>query len=265
MERNLTHVPIESITDQSYRVREGQDREAFEDLCRSVRTLGILQPLLLAADDQGYTVVAGHRRYQAAKEIGLSEVPAIIVDPSVDNNWQICMAENLVRLDLTPMETAAAVKDMIEIGELTAAEVSHIMHRGVNWVADQIEINAWPIELQQAIHERKLSVAAARPLANIEDAEQRKILTIYAVENGATARTTAAWLQAYRAGIPREKIKQVEPLPGQPNQPSMEPYMPCVICDTKLRMQELRYLPICPECQETVIAAVRRELRGGAR
>jgi len=228
-------------------------------------SLGILQPIIVKPVDDGFEVVAGHRRLQAAKDLGWRKIAAIITDGSDHENWQACMAENIFRLDLTPVEIAAAVRDMSNNLKYDNEKIARIMHKSIAWVVDQIELISWPPEILEAIHNKKISTAAARNLARIGEKGQRNLLLEYAVDNGASARTTAAWLQAYQAGVPQVDITEVDDLPPREITPGQEPYTPCVICDEKLRMTDMRYLPICPECQESVIRAVREKLRNDRR
>lgn len=269
MNEEYKMIDAEQIKDEKYNVRGSINDEAFMELVRSIGKLGILQPIIVQHDGEGYNVVAGHRRLAAAKHQKIEKVPCKVIDNLGTGAWDVSFAENLVRLDLSPIETAAAVLDCLESNAYDVETLARVMNRSMAWITQQIEICEWPIEVAQAVHNGKLSVAAASNLVRIGDKDQRKMLTAYAVENGATARITAAWLQAYRAGITTEEPGDIEPAPGCPSQPQMQPYIPCVICDKKLMMKDMRYLPTCDQCQQMVISTIRaaaradRESQGG--
>ena len=94
-------------------------------------------------------------------------------------------------------------------------------------------------------------------LVRITDLAHRSLLVDYAVENGATARTTAAWFQAWQVGENLSNPGEIEPVEGQPSLPPVIPYTPCVICGNQQKMAHLSYMPVCAECSEIVLATAR--------
>jgi len=263
MSQEMKMVKIDEIEDKEYQVRSGNDDAAMEDLKSSIRNLGVLQPILCKCDNERFTVVAGHRRYQAAVEIGLEMVPIIIMAGIDEKCWAATISENFIRNDLTPVEQAAAIKDVIDNEVYTKEGLARIMHRSPGWVADQISMCDWPNDVLKSIHDGKISVSAAKNLAKIEDQVAREHLLHYAVENGATARITVAWLQAHQAGAEMQNLEQIEPNGQDITASHIEPHAPCCICGDLLKMINLSYLPICANCNDQVITAVKRELRGG--
>ena len=258
MAGELKMVNLGEINDQEYQMRTGGRGEAFDQLVESVRRDGILVPVLLCSSDLGFTVVAGHRRVAAAREIGLSEIPGYVVDRSRAEGWSGAFAENLFRKDLSPVELAAAVVDCLKSEVYDEETLARALGRSVNWIRFQAQVASWPDRLSLAVHTGKLSVAAARHLADIDDNVQRDMLIDYAVENGATARTTAAWFQAWQAGQGHRDPGEIEPVPGRPSVPTIEPWTPCVICGRQQKMIDLRYIPVCCECGEVVVELARK-------
>ncbi len=137
-------------------------------------------------------------------------------------------------------------------------EIAAITHHSIAWVRERVAMLEWPAEILAVVHGEQLSVAAARNLARIEDAEHRKLLLDYAIDNGATAAVTAAWFQSWQAGVASENPGDIQPLPERPAGPPIEPYTPCVICGRQYKMIELRYTPICGDCGEELLSAARR-------
>jgi ParB family chromosome partitioning protein len=257
--KNLMMIPIEQISGGEYEVRAKDEDENFKELLISIKENGILQPIICIPDLDGFKVLAGHRRLRAAKILEIEKVPVAVVDDKGQDSWSVALDENLCRLDMSPMEIAAAAADMIEYGVKTKEEVAKIFRKTTSWVGERIMMLEWPGEIQQAVHHKKIAVSAAKNLALIEDELQRQTLLDFAVESGATARTTAAWLQAYRAGASLREPEKIEPTPGRPGQQTIEPHTPCVICDKMMRMIELSYLPICGDCQDLVLKAIRQQ------
>jgi len=135
-----------------------------------------------------------------------------------------------------------------------------MLARSEKWILDRLELLAWPQCLMMAVHHGKLSVAAAKNLAKIDKPEVQEMYVDYAVDSGATARTTAAWLQSYKMGIVEEDPTEIEPEEGPKALPPVVPYTPCVICGEKYEMAKLRYTPVCAECGG-VLVDIARELR----
>jgi len=252
---------MSQIVDSQYQTRLIRDDEDLQQLVESIRNQGILQPICVCGGGNKYTVMAGHRRFAAAKIIGLDTITCSVLDNNKHDPWAVAFHENVYRKDMTPIEEAIFVVESMEKGAMTAEELAPLIRKSVSWIREKITMTAWPDDVAAAVHIGKISVAAAKNLAQIDDDKARIILVEYAVENGANARTTAAWLQGYRANESMENPGEIEPLPGQPITAGVAPYAPCVVCDEKFMMTEMTYLPICATCQEEVIKKIRNELR----
>jgi len=104
----------------------------------------------------------------------------------------------------------------------------------------------------EAIHNGKISVTAASNLACVEDDVYREFLVRQAVENGATARATAAWLQAWRSMVPASEAITREPVPAGPGVTPAVPQAPCIVCANVFRTDELSHVPVCVHCIRTI-------------
>jgi ParB family chromosome partitioning protein len=258
MKRQLAMVQTRQIDDKEYRLRSDIDESRLLDLKESIRRDGVLVPILLRSEGESYLVVAGHRRFAAAVSVGLQEIPAYIVECEDRSGWTGAFAENLFRQDLSVIEEAAAIKDLLESNKFSHEQLARALGKSEHWIADRLDIATWPDEITAAIHYGFLSVAAARNLTRIDDEAHRKMLADYAIQNGATARTTAAWLQAWEAGLKERIPEDISPVPAREGLPPIEPHTPCTICGKMQKMADLRYPPICPGCIETVMELSRR-------
>lgn len=256
--RELKNVETIKIHDDDYKMRESIGGVAFDELVCSVMRDGLLVPILLRPVEDGYTIVAGHRRFAAVKKLGWHYIAAQILGKDEQVGWGGAFAENMFRQDLTPIEEAAAVKDCIDNGSYTVDTLSRALGRSENWIKDRLAMMEWPEDVLAVVHDGALSVSAARNLAYIEDEVQRKMLSQYAVDNGATARITAAWLQSYEAGKIVDQPGDVEPVPANSVLPPIEPYTPCVMCSRKFKMVDLRYTPICSDCSPLLVDLARK-------
>ena len=162
------------------------------------------------------------------------------------------ITENLFRLDLTPVEQACAINDLLRSKTMDIPEIGSIMHRSGDWVRRQVALLTWPQDVLDIIHTGCLSVAAASNLAMIEDAEYRAFLIRQAIDNGATARTTAAWLQAWRSMAPPAEAIKAEPAAPGPSMTPMVPQAPCIACSEVFRTDELSHVPVCVHCIKAI-------------
>ncbi len=256
----IVQISIEKIVAGPHAQRLEVEDEGLGELAASIRRIGIIVPLLVRPDGDRYVIIAGHRRFAAAGNSGLAEVPCCIRKDKEADSAEVSLAENLFRTDLTPVERASALKDVLDKEIMTVTELARAVHRSEHWLAQQIAILSWPVDVIGLVHRGKISVSAASNLALITADDYRGFLLHNAEENGVTARVTAAWLQAWRAASPVEEAVEAEPVPaGRATTPAI-PQAPCLVCGQVLRTDGLAMVLVCPSC----INAVRGATAGGA-
>lgn len=233
-------------------LREVQNDEALDDLCSSIRRIGIVEPLVVAREGQKYILLAGHRRYAAAVSCGFESVPVVVRSGAKSERAEVAFAENLFRKDLSPVETAAALKDVLAEERMSIEELGRAVHRSAHWVRQMVAMCDWPSDVLVAIHQGAISTAAGANLAGVTDDEYRSFLVANAVENGATARSTAAWLQAWRSMVPPQQAIDAPPVDGRPPVAPLIPQAPCLCCGTVLRMDALSHVPVCTDCVQVL-------------
>lgn len=244
----IIEVEISKIDTGFHKQRMEVDDEAINDLTCSIRRIGMLVPLVARLDGDRYVLIAGHRRLRAAELCGLDKVPVLLRETGVEDGAEVAFAENFFRADLSAVEQACAIKDVIDTGALTIDQVAVGFHRTPDWVRRQLSILDWPDDVLDALHSGRISVSAASNIALITEDTYRSFLVKNAVENGATARTTAAWLQAFRAMAPVDAALNAEPVAqGSPSTPAV-PQAPCICCGNVFRTDELSHVPVCVGC-----------------
>ncbi len=187
-------IPIDQIAPNPHQPRRQFDEASLAELAASIRVHGVLQPLILARADPTsplpYYIVAGERRWRAAKMAGLTHVPAIVKDASRQQLVEWALVENVQRADLNPLEAAAAYKSLIDGFGLTQAEVAERVGKSRSAVANTLRLLNLPPEAQAALLEGKISEGHGRALLSLDDPDlQRKVLR-QIIEKGLSVRQT---------------------------------------------------------------------------
>ncbi len=248
----IIEIPISEIKVGEHEQRLERVDEGIDGLAASIGRVGLVYPLVVASEGDEFILVEGHRRLEACKRLGLQKVKCMEIDTGKENEEEIAFAGNFFRKDLSPIELAAALKDCLDRGTMDVKEIAAGFHRSEHWVCSMIAIADWPADVQEAIHEEKISVSAASNLACVTDESYRAFLVRNAVEQGATARTTAAWLQAWRAIQPQEEAITAEPVMGRPALSPAVPQAPCLCCSQLFEVNQMSHVPVCGGCIQII-------------
>lgn len=182
-------VDIEPTKNQPRRIF---DEDKLKELTDSIKEHGVLQPILVVKQKNGYTIVAGERRWRAAKKAGLKTIPALIKDYTTGKKKQVALIENIQREDLNIVEVAHAIKELMEIDGYTYTDVSRITGKSLSTISNITRLLKLDDEILEAIMQSKIVEGQARALLAVESKEKRlelldiiikKSLTVKEVEN----------------------------------------------------------------------------------
>ncbi len=192
-------VPVEMIRRSPYQPRRQIDAEALEDLTRSVRAHGVIQPVVVRpVGEDRYELVAGERRWRAAQAAGLATLPAVVREVSDEVALSIAIIENIQREDLTPLEEARGVARLIEEFSMTHREVAEAVGRSRPAVSNLLRL----LDLNEDVHGRleagELEMGHARALLALAGPEQSEAARVVA-ERGLSVRQTEALVRRMRS------------------------------------------------------------------
>lgn len=169
--------------------RKNFDEEALEELANSIKTYGVLQPIIVNKKSDYYEIVAGERRWRAAKKAGLSEMPCIIKDDITDrSNKEIALIENLQRVDLNPIDKAKGLKELIDDYGMTQKELADSIGISRSNIANSIRILNLDPRVIELAQEGKLTEGHCRNLVVIEDPERQYKAALNIIERGESVR-----------------------------------------------------------------------------
>src|SRR5256885_14313420 len=186
---SLLELPVSVISTNPLQPRKGFDEEALASLTASVRELGVLQPVLVRpVDDDRYELIAGERRWRAAKRAGLPSVPAIVREVDDTTSLEHALVENLHRADLNALEEAAAYQQLIEDFHLTHDQVAARVGKSRAAVTNTLRLFQLPPAIQKLVAVGQLSAGHARALLGTPDRADQEQLARRAVADGLSVR-----------------------------------------------------------------------------
>lgn len=192
-EEKIVQMSVDKIKANPMQPRTDFDHDSLEDLTNSIKEHGILQPLILVESDGMYQVIAGERRWRAAKILELKTVPAVIRNMAEQQKLELAIVENIQRKDLNPIEEAVAYQRLIDEFSLKQEEVAKKVGKSRSVVANTLRLLTLPTEIQRAVVNGKINYSTARVIVGLPPQDRlsffqkvlRNDLTVRAVEGEA--------------------------------------------------------------------------------
>lgn len=189
--RKPEEIPIDSISPNPDQPRMSFKREELEELADSIEKKGLLQPILVReVGRESYQIIAGERRWQACKLIGMTRVPVRVRDANAEEALELALVENIQRSDLNPIEEAYGYRRIMEHQSLTQAELAQMLSKGRSTIANALRLLDLPEDAQQLLFEEKITAGHARAILSVPTAEGRQKLTEKLVSEKLSVRET---------------------------------------------------------------------------
>jgi ParB family chromosome partitioning protein len=174
--REFTYLSLEKIKPGAYQPRQEIEEKELEELSKSIREKGVIQPIVVREIKKDeYEIVAGGRRYSAAKLLGLKEIPTIVKELSDKDAFCFAIIENLQRKDLNPIEEATAFMRLIEEFGLTHEDIATLIGKDNTTVVNTLRLLKLPSPIREALRKGLISRSQARTILNLEAGEQEKL------------------------------------------------------------------------------------------
>lgn len=187
-EKKEAIVKLSKVEPNRSQPRKNFDEAALEELADSIRQFGVITPIIVQDKKTHYEIVAGERRWRAARMAGLKEIPVIIREYTDAELAEIALIENIQREDLNPVEEALAYQRLIEEFHLKQEEVAQVVSKSRTAITNSLRLLKLPEEIQQMLAQDQLSMGHARALLAVEDTEKQLALAKKAAQNGMSAR-----------------------------------------------------------------------------
>jgi len=169
----ILEIPLRDIRPNPFQPRETFDETALEELAESIKNDGLLQPIVVTEDIDGYILIAGERRYRASKLAKLKEIRAIVLNSDEDKMRQFALIENIQREELNSIELAKAYNELIKLHEITHEELANIIHKSRTHITNTLRLLQLSDKTQKALLEKKISAGHAKVLVGLDEKEQQ--------------------------------------------------------------------------------------------
>ena len=204
-EEVVQEIAIKNLRPNPYQPRKTFQKEAIEELKNSIMQHGILQPLIVRKSTiKGYEIVAGERRYRAAKEANLKSVPAVVREFNDRQMMELALLENLQREDLNPVEEGAAYQSLLRNLDITQEELAKRMGKSRPHIANHIRLLSLPAQIQEYITQGKLSMGHGRALLSLKVKKDIKPLADKVIKENLNVRQLEGIIQNLNENVSRE-------------------------------------------------------------
>ena len=185
---DITKINLSEIRSNPYQPRKTFDEDTLQELAKSIKEYGIIEPIIVKKAIKGYELVAGERRCKAAKLAGLETVPAVIKDFNDQEMMEIALPENIQREDLNEIDEAEAYDKIIELGKMTQEEFATKFGKSRSYVTNMLGLLVLPESVKEMVRNKELTMGHARALSKLEDKIKMDELARKVVKDGLSVR-----------------------------------------------------------------------------
>lgn len=212
-ENGILFIDVNEMKPNAKQPRKTFNEEKIEELAKSIELHGIIQPIMVRKSEKGYEIVAGERRWRAARRAGLKQVPCLIRELDEQQNMLVAIIENMQREDLNAIEEAMALEEMVKNFGLTQEEVSKSVGKSRPYITNSLRLLKLPEAVRELVAEGKLSGGHARAIAGIRDEIVQVEAAKKAVEEGWSVREMEKY--AAQAANPLKGRTRAKPRPRE--------------------------------------------------
>lgn len=247
LDRNIINMEMGKIREPKERARINFDPEKMEELAQSMNEVGLIHPIIIKSVRGGYEIVAGERRFLAAKVLKWKTIPVEIVKKTKKDSEVIKIHENLKRADLTDIEEARYIEKLKKVLGVKDEKAAEILGRSISYIKQKLNILKYPDYLYNAIEQKLITFSSARELVRITDEVVLRDYVRHAIYSGITPSLAANWArdwleqQKYLGLSDEEKRDASEIKAGE------VPRFPCSICGSLKTIEESRLVRICTD------------------
>lgn len=207
----VLELSVSSIAPNPGQPRTDMDEEQIAELADSIRKVGVLQPIIVRPQAEGYQIIAGERRWRAATAAGLERVPVRVMACTESEALALALIENLQREDLNPMEEARGYRRLLTEHKMTQAELADRVSKSRSAVTNTLRLLDLPEEIQEMLYQGQLTAGHARAILSIQDDDKRMTLARKCAAEGLSVREAENLAKLLAAGAPLQSARPLTP------------------------------------------------------
>ncbi len=229
------------------------------EITESIKSVGIIEPLIVRAKDDQFEIIAGCVRYRCAKLAGLKAAPCIILKADDKAAEILKIHENIHRIPLNHIDQGNTFVMMRETFSMTEQDISDLVGKSIAYISQHITLVSQDEELIRSVREKKISFSQARELMTVDNKTERRRLQHYCENEGATVEVLKSWVRNYKNSlITNPPPADSEPLPSDHSEPQKF-WRSCEACDNPVEIQHIRQVFYCPTCYLAIKTAISEE------
>jgi ParB family transcriptional regulator, chromosome partitioning protein len=206
-DESIQEINVKELRPNPYQPRKVFQPEAIEELKNSILEHGILQPIIVRKSIKGFEILAGERRFRAAKEAKLEKVPVVVREFTEQQMMELAVLENLQREDLTPIEEAIAYQTLMEKLNVTQEVLAKRLGKSRPHIANHVRLLTLPVKIQELISNGKISMGHGRALLGLKQKDKLTALVEKVIKEGLNVRQLEHLIQQMNENVPRETKK----------------------------------------------------------
>lgn len=249
-------IPMDKTDEPKGIIRLEIDTEEIKRLADSIAAIGLLQAILVRPDGERFEVVFGHRRYLATKLLGSAAIRATVKELTDAEAAMMRATENVDRVDISPIEEAAAYEDLYKTYDMSIDKIAQRMGKSASIIKRRLDLLKMPPCLQQAIHKKLIPYSVGEVLWSLGELSDIEYYLGFAIENGASTNTVRQWV---KDALDKRRRKGKDDVGGRGWQSPMESrpvYIACDLCQGAMEIGQETLLRCCPTCTGFIKKAV---------
>ena len=252
-DRKYQNIAIDSIVDPGLSMRSEITQLSVEDLAKSIKQVGLIEPVVVKKVGVSFEVIAGHRRLLACRIANLFFVPCRVVDVNDEMVETLKIHENLYREDVNVIDEAHFIENAMKHLKINIDKMAEVIGKSRVYVQQRLALLSYPDFLYNAIKDSKISFSVGKKLAQIEDIPTLKQYVEYAAQNGVTEDVASEWTRRWKvdkASVPGAPIKTIEEQSEIPQVPVMK--VVCGLCQVELPLRDAKTFYCHFDCYKKV-------------
>lgn len=247
---SIVMIPLSQINEPETPMRTSQGGIEFDELCESIKKVGLIQPITVKRDGKKYEVVAGHRRMSALRNIGAKSAPSIVINVNDMAAEMIKIHENLIREDVDAVEEAQYLSEIMGKFKVNQSKLAGMIGRSEAYVTERLRVLTYPANLKSAMQAGDIPYSAARELIKIKDDRVRDEYISHASKSGITPALAKQWAKD------ANEVPEVSEVEGVVNDsddtpiPAEFPKNDCFSCKSATDIRELVNVRLCKGCYD---------------